>query len=92
MKYYVLGIYGDVEPMVSEQFDNKEDRDKEALQWKRDNTTDDGGIYRLDVDDNGIPNVESYGYLELNPEENIHYPDILTDEDIKNEINKIENE
>ena len=69
MKYFVLGIYSDVEPMLSEEFDNKEDRDIEAIQWKQDNTTDGGGIYRLDIDDKGIPTCESYGYQELNPDE-----------------------
>jgi hypothetical protein len=69
MKYYVLGIWGDVEPNLSEQFDTEEDRDADALRMKQENTMDDGGIYRLNIDDKGNPIVDSYGYLELHPEE-----------------------
>jgi hypothetical protein len=69
MKYYVLGIWGDVEPNLSEPFDTEEDRDADALRMKQENTMDDGGIYRLNIDDKGNPTVDSYSYLELNPEE-----------------------
>lgn len=70
MKYYVLGIWGDVEPMLSDPFDTEAERDEKAREWKRNDEVDEGGIYRLNIDSSGVPVVESYGYLELNPEEN----------------------
>ena len=70
MKYYVLGIWGDVQPMLSDPFDTEEERDKKALEWKRNDEVDEGGIYRLNIDSSGGPTVDAYGYLELHPEEN----------------------
>lgn len=68
MKYYVLGIWEDVEPLPTEgPYDTEEERDKRALEMKQNDETEDGGIYRLNIDDNGIPVVEPYHYLELNP-------------------------
>lgn len=73
MKYYVLKVWQDVEPELSEPFDTEEERDNEALRMKKEDGDDESGFYRLDIDDNGmnncIPSVSSYGYLELNPEE-----------------------
>jgi len=69
MKYYVLGIWGDVEPQLSDEFDNPTDRDNKAKQWKFDyDEMDDGGIYRLNIDDAGNPSVDSYMGFELEPE------------------------
>jgi hypothetical protein len=69
MKYYVLGIWADVQPMMSDAFDNESDRDELARQWKRDDEVDGGGIYKLDIDNSGGPRVDSYTGIELSPEE-----------------------
>ena len=69
MKYYVLGIWGDVQPMLSDPFDTEAERDDKARQWKRNDEVDEGGIYRLNIDSSGGPTVDSYGALELNHDE-----------------------
>ena len=69
MKYYVLGIWEDVDPFLSEPFDTPEDRDKHAVEMVNTNATEDGGIFKLDIDDHGIPSVYSYTGFELNPDE-----------------------
>lgn len=69
MKYYVLGIWGDVQPMLSYGFDTEAERDELARRWKRDNETDEGGIYKLNINNSGGPVVDSYTGIELNPEE-----------------------
>lgn len=69
MKYYVLGIWGDVEPNLYGPFDSELERDAKALQLKHSDELDEGGIYRLNIDSSGGPTVDSYTGIELNPEE-----------------------
>ena len=69
MKYYVLGIWGDVQPMLSDPFEFENDRDEKAREWKRNDEVDEGGIYRLNIDSSGVPAVDSYTGIELNPDE-----------------------
>lgn len=66
MKYYVLGIWKDVEPMLSKPFHTKTERDIEARKWLFTNMTDDGGIYKLDVDSPNLVDVGNYTENELN--------------------------
>jgi hypothetical protein len=68
MKYYVLGVWGDVEPRLYGPFDTEEERDSEARRIKKSDELDEGGIYRLGVD-NGVLFVESYSGIELDPNE-----------------------
>jgi hypothetical protein len=71
MKYYVLGIWGDVEPLpLQGPYDTEEERDLKAREMKKNDDTDEGGIYRLNINDNGFITVESYSGIELNPEYN----------------------
>jgi len=69
MKYYVLGIWGDVEPRLYGPFDSEDERDSEARRLKRTDELDEGGIYRLNVSDQGIPEVDSYTGIELESDE-----------------------
>jgi hypothetical protein len=86
MKYYVLMIWQDVEPSLSEPFDNEEDRDKKAIQLRQEDDDNESGFYRLDIDDNGmnncIPSVESYGYQELHPDETVKEFEDFMDDDV----------
>jgi hypothetical protein len=66
MKYYVVGIYGDIEPIVSDPFETEEERDEYAREMYSSNETDGGGIFRLDIDENGIPSMDNYSENELN--------------------------
>lgn len=68
-KYYVLGIWGDVEPLpLQGPFDTEEERDLKAREMKKNDDVGEGGIYRLNVI-GGIPTVECYSHLELNPDD-----------------------
>jgi hypothetical protein len=82
MKYYVLGVWADVQPMLSDAFDNESDRDEMARRWKRDDEVDGGGIYKLDVTNKGEPRVDSYTGIELSPEEEEdHTPENINEDD-----------
>jgi hypothetical protein len=79
MKYYVLGIWGDVEPLpLQGPYETEQERDDKAREIVVNNETDEGGIYRLNVDEFGNPSVESYGHLELHPEDEEN-SDVMSD-------------
>ena len=81
MKFYVLGVWADVQPMLSDAFEYESDRDELARQWKRNNEMDAGGIYKLDIDNKGNPKVDSYTGIELSPEEEDHTPENTNEDD-----------
>ena len=58
-KFYVLFVWGDVDPDLIGPFDTDEARDEEAKE-KRYQEGDEHGYYWMDVDEEGIPNVGSY--------------------------------
>lgn len=84
MKYYVLGIWCDVDPFLSKPFDNSVDRDDEARRMrKEDDEMDNSGIYKLDIDGKGNPTVSSFTGIELDPEDDEDVTPENTKEDDK---------
>jgi hypothetical protein len=69
MKYYVLEVWQDVEPFLHGPFDTENERDDKALNLRKVDDEKENGYYRLNVDENGIPSVDSYSGFELDPED-----------------------
>ena len=50
--YYVLHVWGDVDPILSDPYTTEEERDKAAKEWKRERLEEDGddpgGFYAID--------------------------------------------
>ena len=59
MKSYLLTIWGDVEPVLSGPFETAEKRDAAAKAFRSANG-DEHGLYMLDVDSDGQPEVDAY--------------------------------
>jgi hypothetical protein len=59
MKYYVLIMWGDIEPQLTEAFTTEETRDQHARDLRKEHGND-HGIFPLDVDENGKPEVGAY--------------------------------
>jgi len=61
--YYIIYVWGDVEPNLSQPFETSEARDEDARRMRRDDTEENGegysGIYWMDVIDEKI-SVGSY--------------------------------
>jgi hypothetical protein len=49
-QYYVLFVYGDVEPHLHGPYSTCEERDEKAQELRRENGMEDGGIYWLSQD------------------------------------------
>lgn len=64
--YFTLFIWGDVDPSLEGPFKTAEERDAKSLEIRRREGPDEGGIYKLDVDQHGIPQVRPYygGFLD----------------------------
>ena len=58
-EYYVLFVWGDVEPALHGPFETAEARDAKALELRREDS-DESGIYTLEVDDCYAPSVGTY--------------------------------
>lgn len=69
MKYYVIGVWGDVEPELHGPFRSMKKRDDKARELRATDALDSGGIYRLNIDEKGKPTVDSYSGIELDPNE-----------------------
>jgi len=67
-KYYVFGVWGDVYPMITIAFNTPEERDAEARRIYKANDMDEGGIFHLDIDSDGMPIVGTYSEDDLNRE------------------------
>lgn len=65
MKYYVLLIWGDIEPELYGPYGTAGERDNQAWTLRTEHG-DKHGIYSLDVSDTGEPSVEAYsgGFFE----------------------------
>ena len=63
MKYYYIFIWGDIEPYLSQQFLNTQERDKAARE-RRKKEGDNHGIYWLDVSSKGIPKIGPYRTID----------------------------
>jgi len=59
MKYYTVFVWGNIEPNVSEAFFTEEERDEHA-KYLREEHGRDHGIYMLNIDNNGIPQMGAY--------------------------------
>ena len=60
-KYYVLHIWGDVEPQLHGPFDCEADRDSVALSVRASDTDDcPGGVYPIEIDKHGDLQVDTY--------------------------------
>ena len=64
MKYYLIEIWGDVEPdIISEHSTDKERL--EAARTHREEHGDKCGLYRLDITEKGIPSIIAFGSSEI---------------------------
>lgn len=59
-KFYVIFIWGDVEPQTHGPFDKEEARDGKALELRRENSSEEGGIYPAVVSEDGQLVVDCY--------------------------------
>lgn len=57
-KYYVIIVFGDVEPELSQPYDTEAERDAHARNTK--DPHDEDGIYWLDIDEHGTPTTGAY--------------------------------
>lgn len=58
--YYVLPVFGGVEPDLIGPYDTEELRDAESRRHRREDQRDDDGLFGLDIDEHGVPSVFSY--------------------------------
>lgn len=63
--HYLLIIEGDVEPNLEGPFTHEEDVLTLARSHRENDEDLDDGLYKLSVNENGIPFVESFGGGEL---------------------------
>ena len=63
---YLILVWGDVDPQLEGPFENEQDRDNRAAEYRNDEGDDAGGIYRLDLPEQGDPEIYSYGGGEMN--------------------------
>jgi hypothetical protein len=68
-KHYLLIVMGDVEPDLRGPFPSTEVRDQEAKDHRSQDPEMEDGLYPLDIDDHGNPEVGSYCSSDLEPEE-----------------------
>jgi hypothetical protein len=59
MKYYVIEVFGDVEPHLFGPFNSIAERDAEAKRMRA-GDGDENGYYWLDVHANGKPQIGAY--------------------------------
>lgn len=72
MNYYVLHVWCDVDPILSDPYSTEEDRDEAALKWRRERDEEDGddpgGFYAIQ---SASPvEVDSYGGAFFDDEQN----------------------
>lgn len=67
MKYFLLIVEGDVEPIAKGPYESDEARDRAAINEKRERGDQDG-IYWLNVSERGLPFTGSYSgkFFEVN--------------------------
>jgi len=63
-KLYSVVIEGDVEPAILDEYVNDEQRVKAARKYRKQHGDEDG-LFRLNIDENGDPELESFGALEI---------------------------
>lgn len=63
-KYYVIIVYGDIEPDLHGPFNTSEEQDIRAKELRKDNPED--GIYWLSIGEDGEPEIGAYsgGFFE----------------------------
>ena len=66
MRYYLLHIWGDVEPSVLGPYRTEADRGKKARQLRQDDLEGRNGIFMLDILARGVPSARAYqaGFLQ----------------------------
>jgi hypothetical protein len=70
-RYYTLFILGDVEPHLYGPFETPEKRDQKAIDIRKKEGADDGGLYKLNLDESASLAVYPYtgGFLDGDDEE-----------------------
>jgi hypothetical protein len=63
-KHYLLVVYGDVYPVLRGPYKTSASRDRAAKRHRRAHGNDDG-LFRLDRDRSGSPQVSAFGGAEL---------------------------
>jgi hypothetical protein len=64
-QYYYVFVFGCTDPEMSEAFDTPEERDEAArCDWKEHNN-EEHAIFRLMIDENGLPSIGSFVSDEL---------------------------
>jgi hypothetical protein len=58
-KYWVLIVWNDIEPELHGPYENEDERDSHAKELKKEHGND-HGIFPLDVNDEGLPEVGAY--------------------------------
>lgn len=64
MSKYLLAIWEDVEPELHGPIATDEERDAKAGSFRIDEG-EEHGLYRLDIDANGIPSVSGFSGIEM---------------------------
>jgi len=66
VRYYLLHIWGDVEPHVLGSYQTEADRDREARKLRRVDPEGEHGIFMLDISARGVPRARAYraGFLQ----------------------------
>ena len=64
-RYYLLHIWGDVEPAVLGPYETEKNRDRKARKLRLKDPENHNGIFMLDVPDRGNPKAYAYraGFL-----------------------------
>ena len=66
VRYYLLHIWGDVEPAVLGPYRTEAQRDKKARRLRQDDPEGQHGIFMLDISTRGVPKAQAYqvGFLQ----------------------------
>jgi hypothetical protein len=62
MAKYLVTVWGDVEPAIEGPFPTAIARNKAAARFKM---KEEGGVFKLDIDERGKPAIDSYSCAEM---------------------------
>ncbi|RQV94821.1 hypothetical protein EH221_07025 [bacterium] len=63
-KLYLVVIEGDVEPRILAEYATDEKRVEAARKYRQEHGDEDG-LFRMDIDENGVPELDSFGAAEI---------------------------
>lgn len=69
-KHYLITVYGDVEPELSEPFESEDEVLDAAIEHRREDPEKCDGLYLLEISENGEPSIDAFcggdidGFLE----------------------------